>query len=516
MSPVVVSVDAGTGSARASAFAIETGALVAHAAVEWTHPRAVGAVGGVDFDAASGWRAICRALHAVVIQVGAPRVAAVAATSMREGFVLIDRAGVELWACPNTDGRARSQADRLTTEGTAQEIYAEAGDWVSITAPARLRWLADHEPGVLSATHRLLMLSDWITFKLTGVAVTEPSCGSSTALFNLAHRTWSTRLAELVGVDPRILPEVVEPGTPIGTITDGAAADTGLRPGTPVVAGGADTQLALYAIDADTITPTLVAGTFWQTTVLTDRPVIDQQRRVRTLCHVEPGSWMIEGIGFLCGLAMRWVRTALYPDLATRKNPYDAIEAEAACVPRGARGVRAILSDSMHADGWTHSVPILAGMALDDPIGTGRGAIARAVEEAAAFVTAEHLTILGELTPALAEHRLVLTGGTSNGVLWPQIIAEATGRSVRRSAHPEATSYGAARLAAAAIGSFLTPIPLEDDTVEPDVAAIAEYATLHASWRRAYDAMRDATPASGMSPLFDPPGAARAEYAPRA
>ena len=72
------------------------------------------------------------------------------------------------------------------------------------------------------------------------------------------------------------MPEVVEPGTVVGGVTAEAAEATGLRPGTPVVVGGADTQLGLVGIGVvDPERVTLVGGSFWQTTIVTDHPLID-------------------------------------------------------------------------------------------------------------------------------------------------------------------------------------------------------------------------------------------------
>ena len=55
---------------------------------------------------------------------------------------------------------------------------------------------------------------------------------------------------------------------------------------------------------------TVVGGSFWQHTMLFSEPMIDPAARLRTLCHTVPGQWMIEGIGFYSGLAMRWFRDA--------------------------------------------------------------------------------------------------------------------------------------------------------------------------------------------------------------
>lgn len=514
--PVVIAIDAGTGSARALAFDA-AGARVAQAAVEWNHPAVPGHPGGTGFDVVHGWQAVCEALRRVTAEVADREIAAVAASSMREGFVLYDGAGEEVFACPNTDGRARREADELVAEGLADEIYATGGDWVSITAPARIRWLARHEPETLDRARHLGMLSDWVNRRLTGEYATDPTCGSSTALFDLGARTWAEGLVERVGLDPRILPPVLEPGSRVGGVTREAAEQTGLPEGTPVVMGGADTQLALHAIAAAPGRPTIVAGTFWQTTAVVPGPLIDPRRRTRTLCHVAPSSWMVEGIGFLSGLAMRWFRDGFCPDAVELARgggvgAFDVMESWAADVPVGSDGLVAVLSDVMQADAWHHAAPALVGFDIADSSRFHRGTVVRAIEEAAAFVAASHLRILDEVTAgaASASGEITFTGGSSAGVLWPRVIAGATGRTTRTTEAPEATSYGAARLAGTAVGIDLPALPLDPTAIAPQEAERAAYRDAARRWREVYDAQRTATVRSGATALFTPPGAARA------
>ncbi len=280
---------------------------------------------------------------------------------------------------------------------------------MSITTPARLRWLARHRPEILAAARGMGMLSDWIATKLCGVLATEPSCGSSSGMFSLADRTWSDEIAQVCGIGAAVLPAVSDPGTVIGTVTRRAAEETGLREGTPVVAGGADTQLALLGAGARPNEYTVVAGTFWQNTILLDRPLIDPKTRLRTLCHVIPGQWMLEGIGFYCGMSMRWFRDAFCEaetSLARERgiDPYAVMEESAAAVPPGSGGVLAIMSNLMNARRWVHATPSFLGFELSDPAGSGRGACVRALEEAAAYVTRGHRDIISELT-GIGVHR---------------------------------------------------------------------------------------------------------------
>ena len=162
--------------------------------------------------------------------------------------MLYDSSGSEIWACPNVDSRAGVEAVELIESGDARTIYFQGGDWVSITSPARFRWIARHEPEIFASIAHVGMLSDWILTRLSGEFVTDPSAGSSSGMFELAHRDWSDRVIDLVELPREVLPPVRDPGSVIGGITAEAAAETGLREGTPVVVGGADTQLALVGI----------------------------------------------------------------------------------------------------------------------------------------------------------------------------------------------------------------------------------------------------------------------------
>ncbi len=507
----LLAIDAGTGSCRAVLFT-ETAEQVGTGQREWTHHEPPGVPGGQDFDVQAGWQAVAGCVRDALADAGvtAGDVAAVAATSMREGMVLFDRAGHEIWACPNVDSRATAEAEDLVREGAAGKIYAEAGDWVSITAPARLRWLARHRPGILGAADSLGMLSDWIVYRLTGQHVTEPSCGSSSGMFTLAERRWSEPITALCGLPAAVLPPVVDPGTVVGGVTAKAAEATGLHEGTAVVAGGADTQLGLLGAGAVTDEYTVVAGTFWQNTVLLAEPLIDPEARLRTLCHVVPGQWMLEGIGFYCGMSMRWFRDAFCADLVAAARdrgaePYELMEQAAAAAPAG--GVIAVMSNVMNARRWVHASPSFLQFDLADPVTGGRGACVRAIEEAAAYVARGHRDIITSLT-GRDFGEAVFTGGAAKGRLWPQIMADVLGVPVHIPAVTESSALGAAICAGVGAGvytSLTEPRPAlrrRAATFEPDPAAAAAYDRRFATWREIYRRMLDITEDGLLSPLW--------------
>ncbi len=306
-------------------------------------------------------------------------------------------------------------------------------------------------------------------------------------------------------------------------MTGEAAAQTGLRPGTPAVAGGADTQLGLLGAGVRAGEATVLAGTFWQTTMLVTEPLIDPQARLRTLCHVTPGEWMLEGIGFYCGMAMRWYRDAFCAaEVAAARDrgvdPYVVMEEAAAAIPPGSNGVYAILSNLMDARRWVHASPSFVGFDLGDPAGSGRVAGIRAVEEAAAYVVRGHLAIIGELTGA-PPSELTFSGGAAKGALWPQIIADVTGLPVQVPAVTESSALGAALCAGTGAGLYAGLTDLEGElrkraAFEPQPAAVAVYDERYERWCQLYPRMLALSEEGLLNPLWRAAGAARPEPQP--
>jgi autoinducer-2 kinase len=512
--PLLLAIDVGTGSCRAALFT-EQGEQQAICHREWSHASLPDVPGSQVFDTDRNWQLICECVRAVLAGTmgAAARVAAVSTTSMREGMVCYDATDREIWACPNVDSRAAQEATALVADGLAEEIFALGGDWVSITAPARFRWLARHEPRLFESIAHVGMLGDWVLHRLSGVYVTDPSLGSSSGMFELSRQDWSARTIDICELDPSIFPPVTAPGTAIGEVTSAAAMDTGLRPGTPVVVGGADTQLGLVGLG--TIVPggvTVVGGSFWQLTAVVGQPLIDERRRLRTLCHTMSGQWMIEGIGFYSGLTMRWFRDAFCADDRDRArrdgtDVYDLLELEAADVPPGSEGVVGIFSNLMNAKHWVHASPAFVGFDLAHPERSGRRQCVRAIEESAAYVAYGHLQIVQEVTGLSVDH-VVFTGGGAKGKLWPRILGDVLGLPVMIPRVKESSSLGAAMYAGVGAGLYrdiseIAPrVARFERTLEPDAEAHRGYGSLYRGWRELYAGALGLSEAGLASPLW--------------
>jgi autoinducer 2 (AI-2) kinase len=516
----VLTIDAGTGSGRALIFDA-TGTQCAAASREWLAPTLSQYPGSAVFETAKVWRLLCECIHEVLERTGThpAEIAAVTATSMREGFVLYDRHKREMWACPNIDARAGEQAAQLMRQKRDELIYDTAGDGLAITAAPRLRWIAKHEPRVLEEARHFSMIADWVLFRLCGQIATDPSCGSSSGLFDLGAGCWSQQLLSTLEL-PDIFPPIVLPGTVIGRITKQAAQDTGLASDTPVVIGGADTQLALLGSAAVGAGPlTVVGGTFWQTALLTDKPLRDPQRRLRTLCHVQPNRWMTEGIGFLNGLALRWVRDTICADLLAQaaqkqSDAYLFMEDLAQTAPAGADGVFALISDTMNAMRWVQGPVAFLGVNITTPPhcgDSGRARLIRATQESAAFTARAHWDLLGELS-GVRPDSLTFCGGASKGQLWPQIMADVFGLPVRLPRVKETTSLGAALCAFVGAGIYETlaeaaaAVAQWDRCVEPIPEQVERYEQVRARHAALHTNLMDLVNRNKLPTLWSAPG----------
>jgi autoinducer 2 (AI-2) kinase len=438
---LLLAIDAGTGSRRAVVFDAD-GRQVAIGQREYTHRELSGVPGSQVFDTARNWTLICASVREALREVTPPPSRQSAPRACAREWCSTTPAARRYGPAATSTPGAGVEAGELVTSGVAEEIYREAGDWVSITAPARFRWIARHEPELFRSITHVGMLGDWILTRLTGEFVTDPSLGSSSGMFALARRDWSERVLNICDLYRGVFPAVVDPGTPIGVVTRDAARDTGLPAGTPVVVGGADTQLSLLGIGVtEPGRLTIVAGSFWQCTAVVDQPLIDPAARQRTLCHTVPGRWMMEGLGFCSGIVMRWFRDGFCELEAleaarTGEDVYALMERKAAAIPPGANGIFGLFSNVMQASRWVHGPPGFLGFDVSDPAGAGRIACFRAIEESTAYVTRAHVEIVQEVAGVIPREA-VLTGGAAKGSLWPQIVADTIGIS-----HPHPGGQG--------------------------------------------------------------------------
>ena len=448
----LMALDAGTGSVRAVIFDLE-GKQIAVGQAEWRHLAVPDVPGSMEFDLEKNWQLACecirQALHNAAIAPEA--IAAVAACSMREGIVVYDAEGTPVWACANVDARAAREVSELkeihdyTFEN---DVYRSTGQTLALSAIPRLLWLAHHRSDIYRRASTVTMISDWMAYMLSGELAVDPSNAGTTGLLDLKTRNWRPALLEMAGLRADILSPVKETGTLLGSVTAKAAAQCGLRAGTPVVVGGGDVQLGCLGLGVVRPAQTAVlGGTFWQQVVNLPEPIVDPEMNVRVNPHVIPGMVQTESISFFTGLTMRWFRDAFCAEeklIAERLgvDAYTLLEEMASRVPAGAWGIMPIFSDRMRFKSWYHAAPSFINLSID-PEKCNKATLFRALEENAAIVSACNLQQIADFT-GIHPTSLVFAGGGSKGKLWSQILADVSGLTVNVPVVKEATALGCA------------------------------------------------------------------------
>lgn len=515
-----LAIDAGTGSGRAVLFD-DRGKQAGMGQREWSHRAEPDVPGSMGFDTEANWALLCRCIGQALAAAGArpEDVRAVSATSMREGIVLYDREGEALWACANVDGRATEEVGRLKARDPDIErrFYARSGQTFALGAWPRLEWIRRHRPVIFERTAFLSMINDWVCARLCGEIVVEPSNGGTSGLMDPDARAWSDALIAEAGLPREIFPRVVDCGETIGTLTARAAAETGLRAGTPVVAGGGDVQLGTVGLGVvGAGEAAILGGTFWQQVINIPPGRTDETMRVRINPHAVPGLNQAECISFFVGLAMRWFRdTFCQPEIEAAQargiDPYTLLEEMAGAVPAGANGIIPIFSDAMDFGRWFHAAPSFLNMSIE-PGHTTKASLFRALEENAAIVSALNLERVLDFAGVTIDRPIVFAGGASKGALWAQILADVLDREIDIPRVREATALGCAAAAATGRGDHASlaeagrAFAVTERRIRPNPANRAVYREATERWQRAYIAQKALTEAGVTASLWRAPG----------
>jgi autoinducer 2 (AI-2) kinase len=497
----LMAVDAGTGSVRAVIFDTR-GNQAGCCQHEWTHREDPRYPGSMDFDWKANWTLTCLCVRGALAEAGisGSRIAALSSTCMREGIVLYNAAGEEIWACANVDARSGDEAvelKRIAWE-LEKELYLESGQTFALGALPRLLWVKNKLPEVYKKIARIGMFNDWILFRLSGTLIVEPSNGSTTGLFDLKTRTWDKTIARRCGLRDDIFPEVRECGTVAATISKTGAEETGLERGTPLVIGGGDCQTGSIGVGVVNVNEAAVfGGSFWQYEYNSDSAKTSPKCDVRVNCHAVENMWQYEALAFNPGLVMRWYRDAFCGEekrLASEQHcdPYAIMDRAAESIPAGSYGMICTFSDVMNYIAWRHAAPGFINFDLD-PHKFNKFTFYRAIMENAALVTLGHLRLVEEATgnrPA----KITFAGGASKSKLWPQIVSDVLGVNVEVPVVKEATALGAALLAGKGIGLYgdikeaAGKLVKIEKVFTPNEANSEVYSSAYNKWRTAYAA----------------------------
>ena len=147
---------------------------------------------------------------------------------------------------------------------------------VGFWSPSALKiaWIKENEPEIFGRTEKFLQIGNYIVYRLTGRFTTDYSAASHTLLFDIEKLEWSEEIAETLGISLSTQPKALNSSSVAGKVTEKAAKETGLEPGTTVVTGGGDSECGALGAGVTSEGQTLVSiGTSLIVATTANRPI---------------------------------------------------------------------------------------------------------------------------------------------------------------------------------------------------------------------------------------------------
>jgi xylulokinase len=497
MTTMFLGIDVGTGGTRA-VVVDERGRVIASGAEEhraFDSPQP----GWAEQRPEDWWRAcgiaVRRALEAA--EVPASEIACVGFSGQMHGAVLLDERGevvrpALIWCDQRTERECAWLEEKI---GRSRIIELTLNPPLTNFTLTKLHWVREHEPENWRRVRHVMLPKDYVRYRLTGEFATDVADASGTLLLDVARRAWSREMCEAAGIATDMLPRVFESPEVCGEISPEGAAETGLREGTPVVAGAGDQ--AAGAVGMGIIGAGLVSATIGTSGVVfaaTDKPSMDPRGRLHTFCHAVPGRWFVMGVTQAAGLSLRWFRDRFGAGPEEHRDAYERLLEEADDAPACAQGIYWL--PYLMGERTPHCDPNARAALIGLSATHGRAQVIRAILEGVAFSLRDTLTIFGEIGVPVEQIRL--GGGGARSKKWRAIQAEAYGREVAQVEAEEGAAYGAAILAGVGAGAWKSvdeacamAIRVKEK-IAPDPRRVAEMERGYATYRKLYPALKAA------------------------
>ena len=453
----LLAIDAGTTSVKAGLFAPDGRCLgLGHEEYQLETPAADRA----QLDPEVYWQACVKTVREALEKSGVKStdIKAVAVSSQGETTITLDSDGKVIYpALVWLDNRASEQAAFLA-ERFGKVAYSRTGipEIVPTWSACKILWIRENEPEVFARAAKFVLVQDFLIYRLTGRVVTDGSISCTTLNYDLINNCWWKDVQDTIGIRMDQLPEIVQPGTMVGTISAEAAQLLGLSVKTCVVTGGMDQ--AVGAIGAGNFKPGMVsestgAALAIQATIAD--PMIDKSETVPVYYHSTPGYYLFVLVGPTAGMAFKWFRDAFFQDEikqaeADHVDAYDRLTQLAESAPAGSDGLVML----PHLMGAFSPEPnqFARGSFTGFTLSHTRGHFVRALLEGVAFLLRRNLDSI-ERT-GIAIHEIRSTGGGARSALWNQIKANVCNLPVVTLANEETALLGDAILAGVASGVF--------------------------------------------------------------
>jgi xylulokinase len=400
------------------------------------------------------WENIKKAIGKVLFEskVVASQIVSITCTTQGETFVPVGLDGKNLSsAIVWLDSRAKSEAEDISKKFDKQTVYSTTGlPEINGYCPiAKILWIKNNFPALYVATHKFLLLEDYLIYRLSGRYVTNPSLMCSTGYFNInTDKLWGDML-EFCCISPDKFPEILRSGSVVGEILPEIASEFNLSPKTIITTGAMDQVASAIGsgnISEGTVTET--TGTAQVVAASYEKEIPKNWSTVTIYRHAVENCFLKIVINQTAGMAYKWFRNEFCIDLMDGNgDAFDLMGELAGNEPILSRGVTFF----PHLTGmqFPHSDESLRGVFLGIGLNSNRGCFIRSILEGVGYMLRESIEEM-HLDPDC----IISLGGGAKSQLWSQIKADICGTTIVVLENEESTSLGAAIMGCIALGIF--------------------------------------------------------------
>lgn len=417
--------------------------------------------GWVEQDPLEWWQKVCEAIQAVLSAlkaqgITASQIGAIGVDGQSWSAIPVDQDGKVLHNTPNwMDNRAHAITERIKGEIGNDQIVAISGNSFEPTySTPKILWFKEHRPEIFRQTAKFLQSNSYIIYRLTGQITQDISQGYGLHVFNINTGTYDYQLCDQLGIPAEMLPPLYPCHEVVGTITPQAGTETGLSPGTPVVAGGLDAACGTLGAGVVAIGETQEqGGQAGGMSICIDRALAHP--RLILSCHVVPGRYLLQGGTVGGGGTLKWFKEQLGAyevelEKTTGKNAFETFSELADTVSPGSDGL--VFLPYMAGERspiWdVHAKGVFFGLSYDKT----KAHLIRAIMEGCAYALLHNLDTAE--TAGVAAKILNAMGGAANSEVWTQIKSDVTGKVIQVPSSDTATTLGAAILAGVGVGVY--------------------------------------------------------------
>lgn len=361
----------------------------------------------------------------------------------------VDKDGVPLFnAIIWSDQRSYREKAELAEKVGDDAAYSVTGTvFIANYLAAKILWLRKNCGEIYSKTYKFLNCKDYVARMMTGEFVTDYSDASGTNLFDIQKKVWWKDVLQEFDIDETKLPEAVPSTSRVGNLTKAASDILGLPSGIPVIIGGGDGPCATVGAGASKHGDCYnIYGTSSWTSLTTDTPLYDREKRTFIINHLDENLYMGVGTMQSAGGSFEWLNGWLggiekLISSGIDLQSYSILSLEAERSDAGSRGV--LFLPYLMGERSPYWDTEVKGAFLGLTRVAGRNEIIRSVLEGTIYHLKLILDILEENGSKVKEVRAI--GGGARNRFLRKLMADIWGKPIIEMHYTEeATSLGAA------------------------------------------------------------------------